>query len=102
VCSRILSCSLIICCVRVVVPVEHMLSHCCNMCYFIYCSGSGSYPALVSSHGGCFFFCRSMIISLFLLSFAVSECCLVTWLLGAVMLSRVVATGRKMGITWAI
>jgi hypothetical protein len=56
VCSRFLSCSLIICCVRFVVPVEHVLSHCCDMCYFVYSSGSASCPALVSSRGGCCLF----------------------------------------------
>jgi hypothetical protein len=40
-------------------------------------------------------FRRSIIISLFLMCRLLSlfECCLVTWLLGAAMLSRVVGTG---------
>jgi hypothetical protein len=55
VCSRCVSCSFIICCVRVVVPVEHVLSHCCDMCYFVYCGGSASCLTLVSRRGGrCF------------------------------------------------
>jgi hypothetical protein len=73
VCSRFLSFSLIILvyCVRVVVLVEHVLSHCCNMCYFDYCSGSASFLTLVSSCGGCCF-SSSYDFSLFSIVFAVS------------------------------
>jgi hypothetical protein len=82
---------------RVVVPVEHVLSHCCNMCYFIYISGPASCLTLVSSRGGCCFSSFYDFFFIFLL------CCLLclleyrlgAWLLGAVVLSRVVETGLR-------
>jgi hypothetical protein len=77
-----LSCSLI-CCMRVVVPVEHVGSHCCNMCYFVYCSGSAGCPALVSSRGVCCFFVLLRLFLCFIVSFAVSvrvlSGCLASW-----------------------
>jgi hypothetical protein len=82
--------------VRVVVPVEHVLSHCCNMSgtiknmregvvvlralvvfvcvhlrYFLYCSGSASCLTLVSRRGGC---CFSSFYDFF---FVFLLCCLV-------------------------
>jgi hypothetical protein len=88
VCSRFLSCLLIICCVCIVVPVEQVLSHCCNMCYFVYCSGSASCLTLMSSCGGCCFLSFYDFFFVFLLCclLCLWEHCLVTWLLGAVML----------------
>jgi hypothetical protein len=72
-----------------VVPVEHVLSHCCDMCYFVYCSGSASCLMLVSRRGGC---CFSLFYDF---SFVFLLCCLlclleyflVTWLLEAVSVS---------------
>jgi hypothetical protein len=69
VCYRFLSCSLIMCCVRVVVPVEPVLAHSCNMCYFVYCSGSTRCLTLVSICGGC---CFSSFYDFFNVLFAVS------------------------------
>jgi hypothetical protein len=152
--SRFLSCSLIICCMRVVVPVEHVLSHCCNMsgtikniyegvvvlrvlcCDFV-CVCTYAILSTVVAQLVVLRWCldvvhvvfrRSMIFFptvLFAVSETVKFCicdvdvnvdlscrwlrnvcklslcnylleyCLVTWLLGAVVLSRVVGTGLR-------
>jgi hypothetical protein len=88
VCYRFLSCSLIICSVRIVVPVEQVLSHCCNMCYFLYCSGWASCLTLVSRRGGCCFssFYDFSFVFLLCCLLCLLEYCLVTWPPGAVVL----------------
>jgi hypothetical protein len=90
VCSRFLSCSMVICRVHVVITVEHVLSHYCSMCYM----STVVAPLVVllwwlKRGGYCFasFYVLSMFFYCAVLR-RLLEYCLVVWLLGDVVLGR--------------